>query len=84
MSIADVEALLHKQIEEEGEADLRDAHADLKKQTQFVPRNAPYPCSYGGWLLSLKKRRLTGPNSHVMPTRTPEVSRNAAETPQLM
>ena len=42
-----MEALLSRQIEEEGEAELLAMHAkygDLKEQTQIVPRNADCPC----------------------------------------
>ena len=65
MSIADVEALLHRQIEEEGEADLKAmaaTHADLKKQTQFVPRNAPCPCGSGE-----KHKRCCGKDAPAVP-----------------
>ena len=47
VTVSDMEALLSRQIEEEGEAELLAMHAqygDLKKQTQIVPRNADCPC----------------------------------------
>ncbi len=65
MSLADVEALLHRQIEEEGEAELQAmaaTHADLKKQTQFVPRNAPCPCGSGE-----KHKRCCGKDAPAVP-----------------